>query len=269
MLSAVRHTLDDAEEAMLCSAFVRRAGVHLIEPQLRQLAGRARFVATSAFGGPSTNEAMGALAELQVRLRVTNPSRGTFHPKIYVGRSRGGVRALVGSANLTGGLVSNVETAVLLEGTSVDAVLDEAWRTAEAYWAHEASELWQPVAAEAAEEVLSSDVLAAIRSEVHRDPVFQTISSGRPNRVTDVTPVGIWVETESSLAKGRPPQLIPAWMFQLAVDHLLAHGSLSNSYLVSSDGLNVKRSSAVCAILARLPDVVVRSRHPVELAAAR
>jgi hypothetical protein len=54
-------------------------------------------------------------------------------------------------------------------------------------------------------------------------------------------------------------------MFQLAVDQLEAHGRLTNAYLLSSDGLNVKRSSAVCAILARLPWVEVASRRPVEL----
>jgi hypothetical protein len=52
-----------------------------------------------------------------------------------------------------------------------------------------------------------------------------------------------------------PPQLIPAWMFTLASDYLRTHGHLSNRYLPATDGLNVKRSSAVCAILARLPGV--------------
>ncbi len=82
----------------------------------------------------------------------------------------------------------------------------------------------------------------------------------------DVTPSGIWVETEASEAKGRPAQEIPAWMFQLAADHLEANGNLTNAYLLSSDGLNVKRSSAVCAILSRLPWVEVVGRNPVELA---
>lgn len=58
---------------------------------------------------------------------------------------------------------------------------------------------------------------------------------------------------------------IPAWMFQLAVDHLGAHGTLTNAYLLSTGGLNVKRSSAVCTILSRLPWVEVVSRKPVNL----
>ena len=265
MLEALRYTLTGAEEAILCSAFIRRAGVHLVEPQLTVLADRARLVATSTFGGPSTNEAFSALANLETRARVTNPSRGTFHPKLYVARSRRSACALIGSANLTGGLVSNVEAAVLLEGARDDAALRDAWRTASAYWSHEASELWSPMAAETSQEELDRELLAAIRDEVARDPVFPTIATGKPNRVRDVTPTGIWVETEASAAKGRPAQLIPAWMFQLAVDHLEAHGRLTNAYLLSSEGLNVKRSSAVCAILSRLPGVELVSRLPVEL----
>ena len=269
ILQALRDTLAEADEAILCSAFIRRAGVHLIEPQLTTLGDRARLVATSTFGGPSTGEAFGALAELRTRLRVANPTRGTFHPKVYVARTSDTVRALVGSANLTGGLVSNVEAAILLEGSPDEPALDDAWRVAQAYWAHEAAELWTPMAAEHPQEVFAPELLAVIRREANRDPIFPTVATGKPNRVRDVTPTGIWVETEASAAKGRPAQEIPAWMFQLAADHLEAHGSLTNTYLLSSDGLNVKRSSAVCAILSRLPWVEVVSRNPVELARAQ
>jgi hypothetical protein len=55
-------------------------------------------------------------------------------------------------------------------------------------------------------------------------------------------------------------------MFQLAWDYLTSHGSLTNRHLLATDGLNVKRSSAVMAILARLPDVEVVGRSPVEVA---
>jgi hypothetical protein len=36
-------------------------------------------------------------------------------------------------------------------------------------------------------------------------------------------------------------------------------------FLLSADGLNVKRSSFVCALLATLPKVTVVSRGPIEL----
>jgi hypothetical protein len=51
----------------------------------------------------------------------------------------------------------------------------------------------------------------------------------------------------------------------MAWEHLTGHGSLTNSHLLSSAGLNVKRASAVCALLARLPGVVVDSSRPIDL----
>lgn len=52
---------------------------------------------------------------------------------------------------------------------------------------------------------------------------------------------------------------------QLAWDDLVEHGVLSNGYLLADDGLNVTRSSFVCALLARLPGVVRRATPGIEL----
>jgi hypothetical protein len=266
LLDALRWTLDDAEEAILCSAFVRRAGVHLIEPQLRALGQESRLVATSVFGGASTQLAMAALATAGTRLRVANPARGTFHPKIYVARKAGTVRALIGSANLTGGLVTNVETAVAFEGRGDEELLADTWATATAYWSLHGAQAWQPVAAEAEEEGFESSLHAMLSEEVVRDPVFVTLARAQANRVVGIDRSGLWIETEASKRKKLPPQHVPAWMFQLAWDYLTTHGSLTNRHLLATDGLNVKRSSAVMAILARLPGVEVGGRSPVEVA---
>jgi hypothetical protein len=49
------------------------------------------------------------------------------------------------------------------------------------------------------------------------------------------------------------------------LEYLQAHGSLTNRDLLCTDGLNVKRSSLVCALLARLPGVHVASARPITL----
>jgi hypothetical protein len=54
-------------------------------------------------------------------------------------------------------------------------------------------------------------------------------------------------------------------MIQVAWEWLLARGQLTNRFLLDTDGLNVKRSSFVCALLARLPGVRVVSTRPIEL----
>jgi hypothetical protein len=193
------------------------------------------------FGGASTQLAMAALATTGTRLRVANPGRGTFHPKIYVARKADTVRALVGSANLTGGLVTNVETAIAFEGHADEELLADTWGTALAYWSLQGAQPWQPVAAEGAEEVFEPSLHAMLSREVVRDPVFITLARAQAHRVVGIDRSGLWIETEASERKKLPPQHVPAWMFQLAWDYLAAHGSLlTNHHLLATDGLNVK-----------------------------
>jgi hypothetical protein len=54
-------------------------------------------------------------------------------------------------------------------------------------------------------------------------------------------------------------------MIQIAWDWLHANGSITARFLVATGGLNVKRSSFVCALLARLHGVQMVSRRPIEL----
>jgi hypothetical protein len=87
---------------------------------------------------------------------------------------------------------------------------------------------------------------------VRRDPVFLTLGpSPRRNRVVELSPVEVHIETERSRRRTGGAEVIPAWMFNLAWERLRTHGTLTNSELLND--LRVHRSSAVCAILARLP----------------
>ena len=95
--------------------------------------------------------------------------------------------------------------------------------------------------------------------------VVFTLSNSKPNRIERVDADGVLLSTGASDAKGSGPQLVDAWMLNAAWRHLRTTGRLTNRYLLSSDGLNVKRSSAVCALLARLPGVEVISTRPIEL----
>ena len=92
-----------------------------------------------------------------------------------------------------------------------------------------------------------------------------TVARGELNRIDEVSSEGVTISTDASDSRGSGPQLVPAWMLNVAWRHLCETGSLTNRHLVSSDGLNVKRSSAVCALLAQLPGVTVGSTQPIEL----
>lgn len=257
LLHAVRATLDGAEEAFLCVAFVQEKGLHLLQKELEALrdrGARSRLLVTTTFQTTSPS-ALSMASGLGLDVRVLNPGSGrTFHPKLYLGSNRGDARAVVGSANLTGGLATNLEAAVSLRGVREDVPLARAWDWAEALWSDDRVERWTPQAAERAEEPFEPDLYRALRGEVQRSPVFLTLGPRpRKNRVVELTSVEVHVETERSRERTGGAESIPAWMFNLAWDRLRTHGTLSNTVLLKD--LRVHRSSAVCAILARLPQV--------------
>ncbi len=257
LLHAVRSTLDGAEEVFLCVAFVQEKGLHLLERELDALNRRkvrSRLLVTTTFR--STSPSGLAMADrLGLDVRILNPGSGrTFHPKLYLGSSAAGAHAVIGSANLTGGLATNFEAAVALRGSREDVPLAKAWAWAEELWSDDRVERWTPQAAEREEEPFEPSLYAALFTEVRRNPVFLTLGpSPRPNRVVLLTQVEVHVETGRSRARASGSEPIPAWMFNLAWDRLRTHGTLSNSELLND--LRVHRSSAVCAILARLPQV--------------
>ncbi|WP_243337512.1 phospholipase D family protein [Anaeromyxobacter soli] len=259
LLGAVRGTLATAEDAFLCVAFVQEKGVHLVEKELealRKRRGRARLLVTTTFQTTSA-PALGMAARLGLEVRVLNPGSGsTFHPKLYLGRNGARARAVIGSANLTGGLATNLEAAVALDGERKDEPLSRAWEWVESLWTDTRVHAWYPGngVAEPAGEELDPELYAAIRAEWLRNPLFHTLGPHRRrNLVTDVTPSVVYVETARSRSERGGAAEIPAWMFNLAWDQLRTHGILTNRTLLKD--FRVHRSSAVCAILARLPGV--------------
>jgi hypothetical protein len=256
LLHAIRTTLTEADEALLCVAFVQEKGLHLLEKELeglRRRKARSRLLVTTTFQTTSTS-ALAMARGLGLEVRVLNPGSGrTFHPKLYLGAAGLGARAVIGSANLTGGLFANLEAAVSLDGGRKDEPIAGAWTWAEALWTDPRAEPWAPTAAEPIEEAFEPALYPLLRAEVRRDPVFITLGLKKENRVVELSPVEMRVETEHSRQEAGGAEAIPAWMFNLAWDRLRTHGTLSNKELLND--LRVHRSSAVCAILARLPRV--------------
>ncbi|HUL58146.1 MAG TPA: phospholipase D family protein [Anaeromyxobacteraceae bacterium] len=260
LLHAVRDTLRDADDAYLCVAFAHERGVRLLEKELEALRvrkARVRMLVTTAFDrGGSTGEALALARQLGVDVRVHNHAGGTFHPKLYLGASGREAGAVIGSANLTAGLACNVEVGVALRGKRVDAPIATAWHWGEQLWQDTRSEAWLPQAAEQGSETIAPDLLAALSAAQRLDPVFMTLGPRpKPNRVVEVTPTEVFIETEETRRKRSGPQPVPAWMLNIAWDYLRTRGELRNVVLL--DELRVHRSSAVCAMLARVPGVEV------------
>ena len=267
LLRAVRGTLDGADEALLCVAFVQQRGVHLVEKELEALTTRkapARLVVTTTFEA-TTQAALGLAHRLGVQVRVLNPGSGsTYHPKIYLGSRGGKSQTVIGSANLTGGLATNVEAAVWLSGRRSETPIARAWDLAESLWSDPRGESWQPGGVAEKDEEFEPELLALISAAARQDPVFRTLGPNpRENLVTEVTPSEVLVETARSRERTGGGVSIPAWMFNLAWDELRSRGKLSNRTLLHD--LRVHRSSAVCAILARVPGVSVSPGRAITL----
>lgn len=265
LLAAVRSTLAGAEDALLCVAFAQSRGVHLVADELAGLTkrGGARVVVTTTLGS-SSEAALAAITQSGAMLRVLNPGGATYHPKVFLGRRGRRLHAVVGSANLTSGLVANVEAATAMRGTLADPALATLWSWAEGVWIDPRGRAWTPPVGPPVEEEIEPELLAQLVVVAKASPTLYTLGAApRPNYVADVGRSGMWVETDRSKGKHEGPQLVPPRMLNLAWDALRARGRLSNRELL--DELRVHRSSFVCAALARLPGVVVESRSPIVL----
>jgi HKD family nuclease len=258
LLQAIRDGLATSSDSMLCVAFAHERGVRLLGKELEashRRGGRARLLVTTAFDrGGTTGDALSAARNFGVEVRIHNHSGGTYHPKLYLGSDRTRASAVIGSANLTAGLACNVEVAVALSGARSEPALTRAWDVGEALWEDSRSQPWEGLAADSPGEEIAPELLSALSEASRLDPVFMTLGpKPLPNRVVEVTPAEVWIETGRSIRERTGPQSVPAWMLNLAWEYLRTRGELTNSTLLNQ--LRVHRSSAVCALLARVPGV--------------
>lgn len=98
----------------------------------------------------------------------------------------------------------------------------------------------------------SHELFVLLQTHLAAGQVVHTLSDRRPNWIVSIAEAGLRVETEKTRAAANGPQRVPAWMFEVAWKRLVTRGRLTNVELVSSDDLNVKRWSVVCAVLAEL-----------------
>ena len=109
----------------------------------------------------------------------------------------------------------------------------------------------------------SDDLFELVCAAAGPGTALLTLSTKNLNRITAVDSTGVWVETERSMGLGTGPQQVPAWMVVVAWQRLCEKGELSQQELLNE--LNVKRSAFVCALLAKFPEVDIRSTRPTVL----
>jgi HKD family nuclease len=135
-LEVIKINLAKAGRFICMVAFAKRSGYNEIKALLKKRIAKgmkATFVVGIDFY-QSEPEVLSSLLELKKggKVDVYMGATGrdcTFHPKLYIFERRNRVKAIVGSANLTGGgLCNNYELSALLEGTKSEltAIID-AW----------------------------------------------------------------------------------------------------------------------------------------------
>ncbi|GGB39822.1 hypothetical protein GCM10011380_31670 [Sphingomonas metalli] len=133
-LDALERVIDGAIQIAIAVAFVKSKGLGRIVGGLKKRLGAGAaiemFVGTDfCVTEPRALKDLLDLAKSQPKLTVlvAKPdARATFHPKSYLGVGAKGARAMVGSANLTGGaLQTNEELSVLWDMHLADPLLAE------------------------------------------------------------------------------------------------------------------------------------------------
>jgi hypothetical protein len=262
LLREFKGVFDDSQRALLCVAFINRMGVALLENELSRVGRSGRILLTTVFGD-TTKLALKSLHKLGFEIKILNLSRGTYHPKVYISESSSHKTALVGSANLTSGLIKNVEVMTLLRGSSTWNPIRQVTELAEELWTHESAISFKDFLTDAKEEVFSEDLLKKIQKYLSIGSEIRTLAHNQSNKIADINPAGVLVETERANINNSGPQLVDAWMLQLAWDYIKSNGQLSNQTLCND--LHVHRSSAVCAILAKFDEIEVVSTNPILL----
>jgi hypothetical protein len=112
-------------------------------------------------------------------------------------------------------------------------------------------------------EAFDDDVFEMVSEAVRVGDEISTLGISHLNWIAGIGRDGVFVETQRSRKMGRGPQLVPAWIINVAWAHLRTYRRLSQDQLLNE--LNVKRSAFVCALLARFDGVEVELDKPIVL----
>ncbi len=110
---------------------------------------------------------------------------------------------------------------------------------------------------------LRAELLSRLQDAIPAGTTIKTLAQAKPNLVESWSVDGAWVITERTKELGRSAELVPGWMIETAWRYLADNKSMTQRYLLNE--LNVKRSAAVCALLAMLDDVEIVSTMPITL----
>jgi superfamily II DNA or RNA helicase/HKD family nuclease len=146
----LRTEVDTADHVDLLCAFVRWAGLRLLDPELRRLrerGGRLRVITTTYTGSTERRALDHLVREYDAEVRVQYDAQRTrLHAKAWMfHRNTGFDTAYVGSSNLTHtAMLEGVEWNVRLSRVATPSLLEKFNATFDTYWNDAAFETYQP-----------------------------------------------------------------------------------------------------------------------------
>ncbi|WP_181407540.1 DUF3427 domain-containing protein [Nocardioides sambongensis] len=146
----LRTEIDTADRVDLLCAFVRWAGLRLLDPELRRLrerGGRLRVITTTYTGSTERRALDHLVREYGAEVRVQYDAQRTrLHAKAWMfHRNTGFDTGYVGSSNLThAAMLEGVEWNVRLSRIATPALLEKFDATFDTYWNDAAFEVYQP-----------------------------------------------------------------------------------------------------------------------------
>lgn len=144
------------------------------------------MLTTTTFGTTSL-EALTLAHELGVEIKILNPKNGTYHPKLYLSRTGNVSRALIGSANLSAGLISNVEVAVDLDPRQDRTTIQDSWKLGEELWTSSLAKPWTPASQVKLHSDESLKVMQIVHKHLQEGQTIDSVSHQKPNRVAVTT----------------------------------------------------------------------------------
>jgi HKD family nuclease len=124
-LTVIDKLLDNADEVIMCVAFLKNSGLNSIVAKLKHKVNKCQFfIGTDFF--LTEPAALRKLFNDGHTVHITKKERTTYHPKIFYFKKDNTIDILIGSTNLTsGGLETNIEASFALTTTTNSEIENE------------------------------------------------------------------------------------------------------------------------------------------------
>ena len=224
----IKTLLRQSSQACFALAFVRHSGVNLLKPEMESLIkrrGSIRVLFANDFGATDSS-AIEVLQEIGADLRFYSAPT-SFHPKAYIFKTRKGVRAIVGSSNLSAsGLSKGTEWSILLNPDDMDCtpILSEFNR------------LWNSKSASD----VTEEMISQIEQQNQRRAVQETLrKQGQyPRRPSTVSKDTAIADKSNYIVRSRPNRL-NYWAFGIYDNKVQGYTKRKGSSAVSHLDLGI------------------------------